>query len=62
EYTFSQTQTGDRIRSVLDGKEKLEDIFSRDFQDRTEQSPVLPPCPRETLIDSPTPAPPPHET
>lgn len=59
-YRLSDTR--ERILAVLDGKERLEDVFSRADRDRTEQSPVLPPCPRKALINSPNPAPSPSHT
>ena len=34
------------IRAVMNGKQELDAVFQRNIRDRTEQVPVLPPCPR----------------
>jgi len=39
-------QTRAEILTILKGEKTLEDVFSRAELERTEQSPVMPPCPR----------------
>jgi hypothetical protein len=41
---FTHPDTEAKIRAVLSGGKKFEDVFSRAETDRTEQEPVLPPC------------------
>jgi len=45
EYPLSETRG--KIQAVIKGKENFEAVFSRGFRDRTEQFPVLPPCPKQ---------------
>jgi hypothetical protein len=43
EYPLPQTRAN--LLAVLDGEKRFEDVFSREFRDRTEQFPIQPPCP-----------------
>lgn len=42
---FDLQDTQAKINAVLAGKRRFEDVFSRDATDRTEQEPLIPPCP-----------------
>lgn len=46
EYPTVQTRT--TILDFLDGRKTFEESFSRELRDRSEQSPVLAPCPRNS--------------